>query len=106
MYEPNNTLREIYLNATAPMEACGEELLYIDLELDISKKGDKSGVAMVVDENECEEAVLLYNYSAELVVCCWSAARLGQEVADSWEVGKAADEGLHLLLDKLKSDHV
>jgi protein associated with RNAse G/E len=104
IYEPNNQLREIYLNIIAPMEDFDSELLYVDLELDVSKIQDK-GPALIVDEDEFEEAIRLYNYGAEVVSGCWTAAKLGQEVANCWEIGKESDEALSIFSNSLRVNH-
>ncbi|HIG40598.1 MAG: DUF402 domain-containing protein [bacterium] len=102
VYEPNCQLREIYLNVIAPMEDFDSELVYVDLELDVSKTEDREGAALIVDKDEFEEAIQLYSYGADVVSSCWSAAKLGQAIADCWEIGKESDEALSMLFDNLR----
>jgi len=70
VYESNDQLLEIYLNIIAPMESFSSTLVYVDLELDVSKIVNRNESARVVDVDEFEEAIKLYNYDLELVSNC------------------------------------
>ena len=94
IYEANGILRQIYLNVTAPQERLGATLEYTDLELDVSKIGSNT---MIVDTDEFAAASLRFNYSDDLIQACYSAARLGVDIANEWQHGMEPRKALSQL---------
>lgn len=79
---PDGEVFELYLNINAPVVIDGNEITYIDYELDVSKVLGQP--AVIIDQDEFAEAIVRYNYSAEHQAACWAAAHEAVVLAESW----------------------
>lgn len=82
VFDERGNLIEIYINIASPLQTAGDELHYIDYELDVVKFPGKP--AHIIDQDEFEEAIRLYGYSAEFQAKCWLAAEEARLLADRW----------------------
>ena len=73
---------EVYINIASPLQIAGDELHYIDYELDVVKYPGQP--ARIIDQDEFAEAIELYGYSAEFQAKCWQAAEEARLLADTW----------------------
>lgn len=62
----NNEIIAYYCNVAQPSVLAGNELSFVDLDLDLIKKGNSEWY--VVDEDEFEENSRIFNYPADLKV--------------------------------------
>lgn len=65
VYEPQGHLYELYADLASPIELAGNEIHYIDHELDVSKLAGEP--PRIVDQDEFAEAAKKYGYSDEFV---------------------------------------
>jgi protein associated with RNAse G/E len=82
VYAPDGRLEEIFVNINSPVEIEGLQLRFTDYELDVSRKLPHE--AVVVDEDEFQEAASKYGYSEEFQRACYQVVREAFEVANSW----------------------
>jgi protein associated with RNAse G/E len=82
LYLPDGTLVEIYVNINSPVEIGEGTLSFTDYELDVSRELPHR--ARLVDEDEFQEAVSLYGYSAEFQQTCYRVAQGAIDLADTW----------------------
>lgn len=78
----DGSLDEIYINVAGPLISAGDELHFIDHELDVIKL--PSQPARIIDQDEFEEAIKLYGYSVEFQAKCWQAAEEARQLAEAW----------------------
>jgi protein associated with RNAse G/E len=83
VYAPDGTLEEIFVNISSPVEIEGSQMKFTDYELDVSRKLPHE--AVMVDEEEFQEAASEYGYSEEFWLACHQVAREAIDVANSWE---------------------
>ena len=81
-YTPSGELAEIYVNISSPVEIDGLAMRFTDLELDVSRR--PNGEAVLVDEDEFQEAAIEYGYSEEFQRACYQAAREALDLANCW----------------------
>ena len=62
VFDDRGSLIEVYINIAGPLQTAGDELHYIDHELDVVKFPGQP--ARIIDQDEFEEAIALYGYSA------------------------------------------
>jgi protein associated with RNAse G/E len=82
IYQPEGTLAEIYVNINSPVEIGENQLCYTDYELDVSR--ELPDRARIVDEDEFQEAVSKYGYTAEFQQTVYRIAKEAVDVADNW----------------------
>lgn len=82
IYEPDGRLRELYADITGPIEVSGDEIRYIDHELDVSMMaGEKP---RIVDQDEFAEAAERYGYTDEFVRESYALANRLIDVLANW----------------------
>jgi protein associated with RNAse G/E len=82
VYLADGTLVEIYVNINSPVVIDDGTISFTDYELDVSRELPHR--ARLVDEDEFQQAVLEYGYSAEFQQTCYRIAQEALEVADNW----------------------
>jgi protein associated with RNAse G/E len=82
VFDANGNPIEIYINIASPLQAAGDELHYVDHELDVVKYPGQP--AQIIDQDEFEEAIALYGYSPKFQAQCWQAAEEARLFADAW----------------------
>jgi protein associated with RNAse G/E len=81
----DGSANEIYLNVASPPRIDGGELRYVDYELDVSLIPGQP--AVIVDQDEFEEAIGAYGYSLDFQARCWKAAEEARQLAERWFIG-------------------
>ena len=65
VYEPDGSLRELYIDIISPIRLAGNEVHFVDHELDVQMKaGD---IPRIIDQDEFAEAAQQYGYTEEFV---------------------------------------
>lgn len=64
VFSPGGELRGYYCNLATPARCEGDEITYVDLDLDLLVRPD--GVHLVLDQEEYEERIIRFGYPAEL----------------------------------------
>lgn len=82
VFDTDGNIIEVYINIAGPLHVAGDELHYIDYELDVVKYPGQP--ARIIDQDEFEEAIALYGYSAEFQAQCWQAAEEARLLAETW----------------------
>ncbi len=83
IYEPDGRLHELYADITAPIQVNGEEIHFIDHELDVSMMaGDEP---RIVDQDEFAEAAVTYGYSEEFMRESYALAQELIAVLARWQ---------------------
>jgi protein associated with RNAse G/E len=83
--DPDGGLVEVYINIASPLRASGDELHFVDHELDITKPAGEP--ARIIDQDEFEEAIGRYGYTPEFQARCWLAAEDARRLAEAWTIG-------------------
>jgi protein associated with RNAse G/E len=90
-YDAAGVAGPIYSDIASPIRIEGATLSYTDYELDVAKFPGKP--AHVEDEDEFEEAIALFGYTAELQAQCRRALEEAVAVVEAWEPRGAPDIG-------------
>jgi protein associated with RNAse G/E len=77
----------IYAHITSLPQRVGDELHYIDYELDVIRGLEQAGPPYIIDEDEFEAAIKTYGYPPHLVQQCRQAAETAVEFVRAWPVG-------------------
>jgi protein associated with RNAse G/E len=85
--ESDSSIAEVYLNVASPLQSHGDEMHFVDYELDVIKLPGQ--LARIIDQDEFEQAIGLYGYSAEFQAKCWQAAEEARLLAERWLVSNA-----------------
>jgi protein associated with RNAse G/E len=81
-YTPGGELVEIYVNISSPVQVTDSLVCFTDYELDVSRI--PPGEAELMDEDEFQEAVLVYGYSEEFQQACYQVAAEAIDLANRW----------------------
>lgn len=82
-YDAAGHLVELYLDICSPPRVVGDEVHYVDYELDVAR--EMPAPAYVMDEDEFAEAAQTYGYTPEFQAWCYSAVREALAVANAVE---------------------
>lgn len=82
VYEPDGRLHELYADITSPVELVGNEIHFIDHELDVSKLAGQ--VPRIVDQDEFAEAAGQFGYTAEFMRQSYDLAEQLVDLLASW----------------------
>jgi predicted RNA-binding protein associated with RNAse of E/G family len=82
-FDDDGRLIELYLDICAPPRIVGDELHYVDHELDVVR--EMPAPAYLMDEDEFAEAAQAYGYTPEFQVWCHDAARQAMDFANAVE---------------------
>jgi protein associated with RNAse G/E len=83
MYEPDGRLYELYADITAPIQLAGEEIHFIDHELDVSMMAGEE--PRIVDQDEFAEAAVAYGYTEVFMRECYALAQELVTVLANWQ---------------------
>lgn len=81
-YEPDGRLKQLYVHIAGLPVVQNHCLRYVDLELDVIRRG--GAAPRVADEDEFEAATSLYGYSPELQASCWRAVEEALGLVAVW----------------------
>lgn len=82
VYNPNGSLKQIYIHIASPATFAHGVLSYTDHELDVVKRDDNP--VRVLDEAEFRAAVEIYGYSAGFESSCREAVCRAMALAETW----------------------
>jgi protein associated with RNAse G/E len=82
-YDAAGAAGPIYCDIASPIRVEGTTLSYTDYELDVAKYPGKT--IQIEDEDEFEEAIALYGYTAELQAECRRALEEARAAVEAWE---------------------
>lgn len=82
IYEPDGRLHELYADITGPIEVDGDEIRFIDHELDVSMMAGLE--PRIIDQDEFAEAAELYGYTDEFVRESYALANRLIDVLANW----------------------
>ncbi|MFZ1756669.1 MAG: DUF402 domain-containing protein [Caldilineaceae bacterium] len=88
--DPVRKLLEVYVHIASPISLAGNEISYIDYELDATSVDGPR----LVDEDEFAEAAEKYGYTAELQARCYAAAATALVLVDRWQPGLPPEQAL------------
>jgi hypothetical protein len=80
-FDEHGNLIELYLDICSPPRIVGDEVHYVDHELDVAR--EMPAPAYVMDEDEFAEAALAYGYTPEFQTQCYAAVREALAVANA-----------------------
>jgi len=80
-FDADGNLVELYLDICSPPRIVGDEVQYVDHELDVAR--EMPAPAYVMDEDEFAEAALTYGYTPEFQAKCYAAVREAIAVANA-----------------------
>ena len=82
VYEADCRLRELYADITSPIEVVGNEIHYIDHELDVQM--DAGDQPRIIDQDEFAEAAIQFGYSDGFVRQSYELAEQLIDVIRAW----------------------
>lgn len=81
-YEPDGRLRELYADISGPIEVVGDEIHFVDHELDVSMMAGEQ--PRIIDQDEFAEAAERYGYTDEFVRESYALANRLIDVLANW----------------------
>ena len=82
IYEPDGRLRELYADISGPIELVGEEIHFVDHELDVSMMAGEQ--PRIVDQDEFAEAAERYGYTDDFIRESYALANRLIDVLANW----------------------
>lgn len=82
VYQPDGSLKQIYIHIATPITADDRSLSYVDLELDVVKRPGQP--LRIMDEDEFDDAADQYGYTYEFKCSCRRAVEEALQLASCW----------------------
>lgn len=87
VYQPDGSLKQIYIHIASPAELRDGTLIYVDHELDVVKRPGEE--LRIVDEDEFDQAAAQFGYSHEFKCSCRDAVDEAIDLASRWCIAGA-----------------
>lgn len=82
VYQPDGSVKQIYIHIASPATPGDGTLSYTDLELDVVKRPGQP--LRIVDEDEFDDAAAQYGYTYEFKCSCRQAVQEALQLASCW----------------------
>lgn len=83
VYTEQGALYELYSDITSPVVVVGDEIHFIDHELDVYQPA--GGVPEIIDQDEFDEAALKYGYTETFMRECYAVAESLLMLMAAWQ---------------------